>query len=53
MSERARKSDVIDGEITTVLKIAVYCLILELCDYFASPLLMEEKNCIFQAHTYL
>jgi len=40
--------DYITGrEITTVLKIAVDNVILELCDscdYFASPLLMEKTN---------
>ena len=40
--------DVISGrEITTMLKIAVDNVILELCDscdYFASPLLMKKKK---------
>ena len=43
MLELARITSLIGREITTVLKIAVYNVILELCDscdYFASPLLM-------------
>ena len=47
--ERVRtcKDYVISREITTMLKIAVESLILELCDsrdYFASPLLVKEAN---------
>jgi len=45
--ERVRtcKDYVIGGEITTLLKLAMDNVILELCDlcdYFASPLLMEK-----------
>ena len=41
---RTCKDDVIGREITTILKIAVDNVILELCDlcdYFASPLVMK------------
>ena len=41
---RTCKDDVISREITTILKIAVDNVILELCDscdYFAGPLLMK------------
>ena len=44
---RTYKDYVIGREITTILKIAVDKVILELCDccdYFASALLMEKKN---------
>jgi len=44
---RTCKDYVIGREITTVLKIAVDNVILELCDlcdYFASPLLMGKTN---------
>ena len=44
---RTSKDYVIGREITTLLKIAVDNVILELCgscDYFASPLLMEKTN---------
>ena len=44
---RTCKDCVIGREITTVLKIALDNIILELCDlcdYFASPLLMEKSN---------
>jgi len=47
--ERVRmcKDYVIGRKITTILKIAVDNVILglcELCDYFASPLVMEKNN---------
>ena len=44
---RTHKDYVTGREITTVLKIAMDNVILELCDscdYFASPLLMEKTN---------
>ena len=47
--ERVRtcKDYVIGREITTIIKIAVDNVMLQLCDsydYFASPLLMKKKN---------
>ena len=47
------KDYVIGREITNVLKIAMYCKILELCDscdYFASPLLMEKEQINLRFH---
>ena len=51
MKEHVRmcKDDVIDGEITTILKIAVGSVTLELCglrDYFDSSLLVKKPNLI-------
>ena len=43
------KDDVIGGEITTILKIAVGSVTLELCgsrDYFDSSLLVKKPNLI-------